>query len=255
MADHTLGARVTGHRDRARTAVLEQEGRWLMGRFAPRELLDGIGDYLHRAAPEREEELMAAIRARAAELAEQDADLPVDGPSRGMLALSSVVLAAFETLLPLFDGDRVRTIRYLQRVFGAMLRRTVDAAFGALARREDPLGAVDDACRADFAMYGDYYETTFERTDGTFEMRIGRCFFRDFFDRHDARPVTTVLCAWDANWMTALDPALGGLVSERTSLLSLGDDACRFRVHRTDDPLARHSDALDRFGDEPAPAP
>jgi len=87
-------------------------------------------------------------------------------------------------------------------------------------------------------------------------MRVGRCFFRDFFARHDAIPVTTVLCAWDANWMRAVDPAVSGLRSERTSLLSLGDDACRFRVLRTDDPLTPgYTDALpQRFGGEQAPA-
>jgi hypothetical protein len=51
--------------------------------------------------------------------------------------------------------------------------------------------------------------------------------------------------------MQALDPATSGLRSERTTLLSLGDDACRLRVLRTDDPLADHDDALDRqFADD-----
>jgi hypothetical protein len=53
-----------------------------------------------------------------------------------------------------------------------------------------------------------------------------------------------VLRAWDANWMTALDPAVSGLVSERATLLAQGDAAGRFRVLTTDDPLATHHDAL-----------
>jgi L-2-amino-thiazoline-4-carboxylic acid hydrolase len=86
-----------------------------------------------------------------------------------------------------------------------------------------------------------------ERQDpDTFEMRVERCFFHDFFARHDARLVTTVLCAWDANTLGGIDPAVSGLRAERTSLLSLGDDACRFRVLKTDDPLASFEDALDR---------
>jgi hypothetical protein len=72
------------------------------------------------------------------------------------------------------------------------------------------------------------------------------CPFHDFFARHDARLVTTVLCAWDANTMGGIDPATSGLRAERTTLLSLGDDACRFRVLKTDDPLAGFEDALDR---------
>jgi len=75
-------------------------------------------------------------------------------------------------------------------------------------------------------------------------MRVHRCFFRDHFVRHDNLPLTTVMCAWDANWMQAVDPTASGLRAERPSLMSLGDDACRFRVVATDDPLATYSDKL-----------
>jgi hypothetical protein len=48
--------------------------------------------------------------------------------------------------------------------------------------------------------------------------------------------------------MRAVDPAVSGLRAERTSLMSLGDDACRFRVVRTGDPLAPYTDKLqERF--------
>jgi hypothetical protein len=77
--------------------------------------------------------------------------------------------------------------------------------------------------------------------------------FHDFSAHHDARLVTTVLCAWDANWMRALDPAVSGVRAERTSLQSLGDEICTFRVVRTEDPLAEYSDALqERFVEGPA---
>jgi hypothetical protein len=81
---------------------------------------------------------------------------------------------------------------------------------------------------------------------GVFEMNVRRCFFRDFFSRHDATLVTTVMCAFDVNWMQAIDPAVSGLRAERTSLLSLGDDHCRFGVLETDDPLASYTDILNR---------
>ena len=68
--------------------------------------------------------------------------------------------------------------------------------------------------------------------------------WRDFFDRYDARLVTTVMCSWDTNWMRAIDPAVSGLRAERTSLLALGDDDCRFAVLETDDPLAGYTDNL-----------
>jgi hypothetical protein len=56
-------------------------------------------------------------------------------------------------------------------------------------------------------------------------------------------------------FLQAIDPAFSGLRAQRTSLLSLGDDECRFTVLETDDPLAEYIDKLDqRFVDEPAPA-
>jgi hypothetical protein len=88
------------------------------------------------------------------------------------------------------------------------------------------------------------------RDADTFKMRAERCFFNDFFARHGNPLLTTAVCAWDANWMRAVDPVVSGLRAERTSLMSLGDDACRFRVVRTGDPLAPYTDALDqRFND------
>jgi len=105
------------------------------------------------------------------------------------------------------------------------------------------------------ALYGAAWNIDFDRPEpGLFEMKVNRCFFRDFFTRHDVPLVTTVLCAWDVNFMRAIDPAVSGLRAERTSLMSLGDDECRFAVLRTDDPLAGYTDALDqRFVDTPAP--
>jgi hypothetical protein len=45
--------------------------------------------------------------------------------------------------------------------------------------------------------------------------------------------------------MRAVNPAVSGLRAERTTLMSQGDDACRFRVVDTHEPLATYTDALD----------
>jgi hypothetical protein len=91
-----------------------------------------------------------------------------------------------------------------------VLQRPLDVGVEALVKHDPSLDSIDSLCRKDFAMYGFYFGIEFGRPDpDTFEMRVDRCFFRDFFDRHGARPVTTVLCGWDANWMQALDPRTG----------------------------------------------
>ena len=103
--------------------VFAAEGRWLMGKVMPRTLLSKIGKHLRTVAPGREDELVAAIGARAEGLAEEDRDLVVDGPAKGMLAMSAVVLAAFEVLRPELDGDERRTILFLQLFLGEAFQR------------------------------------------------------------------------------------------------------------------------------------
>ena len=236
-----------------RDRILGAESRWIMGRVMAGDFLKGVGEHLHLVAPEREDELMAAIKARAEELAEADEDMVVDNPSEGALGVGVAVLASFETLLPLFDGDERRTILYLQHVMGTVLTRPYEIALQAIGARENPLDKIDKACRAEGPFYGAGWDIDFERPDpGLFEMKVRRCFWRDFFDRHDARLVTTVMCSWDTNWMRSVDPAVMGLRAERTSLLSLGDDECRFAVLETDDPLASYTDKVEqRFVDKP----
>ena len=85
-----------------------------MGRVMAGDFPEGVGKHLHLLAPGREKELSAAIRARAGELAEAGEDMAVDQPSEGALGIGAAVLASFETLLPLFDGDERRTVRYLR---------------------------------------------------------------------------------------------------------------------------------------------
>jgi hypothetical protein len=68
------------------------EAHWLMGRVMPREFLEEVGKYLHHVAPEREDELTAAIKARAGEIAEATKDLAVDGRSAIRLTRLLVVV-------------------------------------------------------------------------------------------------------------------------------------------------------------------
>ncbi|MFE6906860.1 L-2-amino-thiazoline-4-carboxylic acid hydrolase [Streptomyces erythrochromogenes] len=231
--------------------AIAAEAHWLMGRVMPRRFLGEVRKHLHHVAPDREDELIDTIRARSKEIAAADEDLATDGPSKGALLIGAVVLAAFETLLPLFGGDRTRTIRYLQHAMTPVLRRPYDMAFSALNERDEPLDKIEKTCRVMVKLYPTRFEFDFRRPEpGLFEMNVRRCFWRDFFARHDATPVTTVMCAFDVNFMKAIDPAVSGLRAERTSLLSLGDSSCRFAVLETDDPLDGYGDALEtRFGD------
>jgi hypothetical protein len=160
--------------------ILGVESRWIMGRVMPKDFLEGVGNYLEQAAPGREKDLIAAIRARADELVDADAGTTVDEPSKGALAISATVLAAYETLLPLFDGDDRRTILLLQHVMGPVLRRPYQLMFETLSKRDQPLDKIDSACRKMEPIWGAGWDMAFSRPDtGLFEMNVTRCFFRD----------------------------------------------------------------------------
>jgi hypothetical protein len=61
-----------------------------------------------------------------------------------------------------------------------------------------PSTKLDKACTKMKAIYPAYFEWEFGRPDpGTFEMKVHRCFFHDFFARRDAEIVTTIMCAFD----------------------------------------------------------
>lgn len=222
----------------------ELEGHWTMGRCVPRDLLSTIGAYLRREAPHRRAYVLAVVRRRAEEIAEDDAGLAGDAASEAMVALTSTLLAAHETLLDEFDGDAARTRAFLRHALGTVLRRPLALSFGSLSRRDDPLGAVEDAVRAGVPSDATGFDVRYDRTGDAVEMRVERCFFLDVLARHGVPELTTVLCAWDAQWLRAADPAATRLRTERTSTLARGDDACRFRVVRTDDPQATFADVV-----------
>ena len=233
-----------------REKIMAADGQWLMGRVMPRELLQGIGKYLHRVAPEREDELIEAIKNRAEELIEANEDMVVDGPAEGILGISAVVLAAFEILRPEFDGEE----RRIDPLPQARLRHRAAAHLRGLLEwitsRENPLDDYEKAVRKQRPMYGSYFDMPLERLDPA----PSRCGL-------NGASSTTSSLATRRGWLPPCSGrdanSCGGssrrsaAASERTTLLSLGDDACRFRVLETDDPLASFEDALDRrFIDE-----
>jgi hypothetical protein len=156
--------------------VLATQGRWLMAKLMPHKLIEGIRHHLDVTAPERSERVVNAIKARAKQLVEEDRDLAVDGPANGMLAMSAVVLTAYEELLPEFHGDKRRTILFLQHLFGEVFRRTMEVVVKALTRGDDPLASVDSAIRKSAAIFGSYFEFEFDDDPDVAEMRVsGAC--------------------------------------------------------------------------------
>jgi hypothetical protein len=118
--------------------LLGAEGRWLMGRVIPRQFLDGVSEYLEHFAPDHKDDVLAAIKARAEEIVEADEDMATDGPGKGAVASCAVVLASYEKLLPVFEGDQRRTILFLQQVMGVCSSALTRSSSGRSAIARTP---------------------------------------------------------------------------------------------------------------------
>jgi hypothetical protein len=131
-------------------------------------------------------------------------------------------------------------------VICTVLKRPVQLIFQTLRKREEPLDKIGKGCRKMEPLDGAGWDMRLERPKlQVFDMKVRRRFSAT------SSPAKRDACddrrgAFDVNWMQAIDPAVSGLRAERTSLLSLGEEECWSAVLETDDPLARHSDALER---------
>jgi hypothetical protein len=71
--------------------------------------------------------------------------------------------------------------------------------------------------------------------DDAYLLDVRRCFWHDFFRDEGAAELTHVFCAFDGNWIEAIDPTRHGFRFERPTTLALGGDRCPFHFRRCRD--------------------
>lgn len=69
-------------------------------------------------------------------------------------------------------------------------------------------------------------------TESVNSVMIRRCYFNDFLRGNGAPELITVFCSCDNIWADEINKAKYGVSFHRPTLLSLGDDACRFQFRR-----------------------
>ncbi|MGY0061308.1 L-2-amino-thiazoline-4-carboxylic acid hydrolase [Streptomyces sp. LZ34] len=199
-------------------------------------LVDGFFD--HISATSREQalpgDLVSAMRERHAALEAANAHLVVDEPSRYNLRITLAVVAAYETLLPRLGGDaatravRAALVEPLGEAVYASTRAMLDAA-------PDPFRAMVDVSksREEYA-FGKAF--TFQRTaddDQRYLLDVHRCFYHEVLVANSAPELTPVMCAFDGNWIEAIDPDRHGFRFERATTIGLGGARCPFHFTRT----------------------
>ncbi|KAK1179645.1 L-2-amino-thiazoline-4-carboxylic acid hydrolase [Streptomyces sp. NBS 14/10] len=177
---------------------------------------------------------ISAMRKRHAELEAANAHMVVDEASRYNLRITLAVVAAYEKLLPRLGRDaatravRDALVEPLGEAVHASTRAMLDAA-------PDPFRAMVDVSKAreEYA-FGKTF--TFQRSaddDQRYLLDIHRCFYHDVLTANSAAELTPVMCAFDGNWIEAIDPERHGFRFDRATTIGLGGATCPFHFTRT----------------------
>ncbi|RBQ21282.1 hypothetical protein DP939_00730 [Spongiactinospora rosea] len=198
-------------------------------------LLDGY--YAHIAAALRDHALPPALvtemRSRQSELEAANRHLIADEPSRHNLRLTLALVAAYEILTPHLGRETamhaVRTafIEPLSDTMQAGTRAMLDAA-------PDPFAAMVAMSRSrEEHAFGTTF--VFDRTiddDQRYHLDVRRCFYHDVLTANSAPELTPMMCAFDANWIDAIDPEAHGFRFDRPTTIGLGASHCPFHFTR-----------------------
>ena len=83
--------------------------------------------------------------------------------------------------------------------------------------------------------YGSAFSFSVEEdTPERFVQGVHQCFFHAFLTAEGAGELTQLFCAFDYNWIDAIDPSRDGIRFARPSTIANGDVICRFEFERTD---------------------
>ncbi len=62
---------------------------------------------------------------------------------------------------------------------------------------------------------------------------VERCYYHEVLEANGARQLTPIVCAFDANWIDAIDAHWDGFEFERPATIGTGGANCPFRFRRT----------------------
>ena len=186
-------------------------------------------------------ELRGRIEARVGPIMAQNEDRATDEVSKRNLLFTSLLLATYhelreqlgegplavdllrDTTMELF---RPRIRDYIHQRFDVDPDRPGEAfqrvAANFLERGKSGFGA------------GFTYEQEVQTERQSF-VNVTNCLFLDFFRANSAPELTPVLCALDTVWADELNRGPYNVSFERPTLMSRGDDKCRFQFTRTDE--------------------
>lgn len=192
------------------------------------------GFFNHIAATFRDRDLLAAMRARHEELAAANRHLIVDQAAVYNLRMTLALVAAYELLVPELGRDDA--VELVRSAFVEPLSEAVRQGTQAmLDSSPDPYRAMVELAKSrEQHAFGAGF--TFRHPvddDDRFFADVHRCFYHDVLVANGTPELTPVMCAFDANWIEAIDPRRHGFRFERTDTIGLGGSHCPFHFIRT----------------------
>ncbi|WIY06127.1 L-2-amino-thiazoline-4-carboxylic acid hydrolase [Amycolatopsis mongoliensis] len=181
------------------------------------------------------EHIGAPIRARHEELVEANRHLEVDEPARHNVRMTLALVAAYEHLEP--ELGRERAIETIRKAFVEPLGRYVrEGTRAMLDAAPDPFEAMVAVAKArESTSFGAGFTFRHPVDDGTrFFQDVHRCHYHDVLVANGAAELTPVMCAFDANWIEAIDPPEHGFRFDRATTIGLGGTHCPFHFSRYD---------------------
>ncbi|MEU6792375.1 L-2-amino-thiazoline-4-carboxylic acid hydrolase [Nonomuraea wenchangensis] len=178
-------------------------------------------------------DLTAAMRARQDELEAANRSRIVDEPARHNLRLTLALVAAYEVLRPRLG--RRQAIAAVQAAFVEPFGDAMKEGTRAM------LDQAPDAFRAMVEMSKSREEHAFGKgfvferpvdDDESYHLDVRRCFYHDVLVANGAPELTPAMCAFDANWIEAIEPHRHGFRFERRTTIGMGGTHCPFHFDR-----------------------
>jgi hypothetical protein len=203
------------------------------------QFLRGVSEQLTSAESERWQAAEASVRLDADRIAEENARLAEDSAALRWIALSSMLLATYKSLLSSLGGEK-RTLAILGEALTGPFREQISSYI------EARFGITQDAPEQAFHLVSQNFKSrgevsfgrSFRYVDDVRDERrafvnIERCLFNEFFRQNHAPEITPILCALDNVWADELSEPRYSVRFERPTTLAKGDDACRFQFTKT----------------------
>ncbi|GLY63631.1 L-2-amino-thiazoline-4-carboxylic acid hydrolase [Amycolatopsis taiwanensis] len=200
-------------------------------------VIDGFFGHLAATLRERElpeEELLAAMRARHEELTAANQNLIVDEAAVHNLRMTLALVAAYELLTPELGRDDAADL--IGTAFNEPLSEAIRQGTEAmLDSSPDPYRAMVELSKSrEQHTFGAGF--TFRHPvddDDQHFADVHECFYHNVLVANGAPELTPMMCAFDMNWIEAIDPRKHGFRFERTTTIGLGGTHCPFHFVRT----------------------